>query len=228
MLLVAACGAKGEILEDLSGAFVGDDDVSVGDDEGDAGSGVGSANADGEQVTRIVTEAGVQATPAKLRTFISEASEVAVSDCFSILPPGAATPEHVAHLTSLGVVAAETALRDRLTASTPEQEPPRPDATEAAQAACLDEGQALVAAAVASHDPLVVVEAAAGSGKTTMLRTAIEVAAERGRPSRMVAPTKRAAQVAHDELGIPADSVTALVYAHGWRWIDDGVWTRLN
>ena len=29
------------------------------------------------------------------------ATELAVSDCFSVLPPGAATPEHVAHLTSI-------------------------------------------------------------------------------------------------------------------------------
>ncbi|MFL0578865.1 MobF family relaxase [Dietzia sp. 179-F 9C3 NHS] len=181
-----------------------------------------------EQVTRIVTEAGVQATPDELREFINTASEVAVSDCFSILPPGSATPEHVAHLTRLGVVAAETALRDQLTASTPEQEPQHPEVTEAAQAAGLDAGQTTAAAAVASTDPLVIVEGAAGSGKTTMLRTAIEVAAEHGRSTRVVAPTKRAAQVAHDELGVPATSVAALVYAHGWRWNDDGVWTRLN
>ncbi|WP_442329775.1 MobF family relaxase [Brevibacterium linens] len=181
-----------------------------------------------EQVTRIVTEAGVQATPDELREVISEASEVAVSDCLSILPPGTATPEHVAHLTSLGVIAAETALRDQLTASTPEQEPVQHEITETAQAAGLDAGQTVAAAAVASTDPLVIVEGAAGSGKTTMLRTAIEVAAEHGRSTRVVAPTKRAAQVAHDELGVPATSVAALVYAHGWRWNDDGVWTRLT
>src|SRR5699024_746021 len=138
------------------------------------------------------------------------------------------TPEHVAHLTSVGVVAAETALREQLTAATPEREPERPDVTETAQVAGLDEGQTEAAAAVASTDSLVIVEGAAGSGKTTMLRTAIEVAAEHGRPSRVVAPTKKAADVAHEELGIPATSVAALVYAHGWRWNDNGVWTRLN
>mgnify|MGYP000098912077 CR=1 FL=1 len=42
------------------------------------------------------------------------------------------------------------------------------------------------------------------SGKTTMLGVAIEVAARHGRASRVVAPTLRAAQVAHDELGVPA------------------------
>ncbi|RUP84433.1 MULTISPECIES: MobF family relaxase [unclassified Kocuria] len=181
-----------------------------------------------EQVTRIVTEAGMQAAPAELREFISEVSEVAVSDCFSIPPPGSATPEHVAHLTSLGVVAAETALRDQLTASVPSRQSKHPDVAEAARAAGLDAGQTTAAAAVASTDPLVIVAGAAGSGKTTMLRAAIEVAAEYGRSTRVVAPTKRAAQVAHDELGVPATSVAALVYAHGWRWNTDGVWTRLT
>ncbi|ROR95915.1 conjugative relaxase-like TrwC/TraI family protein [Salana multivorans] len=180
-----------------------------------------------EHVTRITTEAGVQVAPAELREFITVATELAASDCFSVLPPGSATPEHVAHLTSLSVVAAETALRDQLTAATQRREPEHPDVTEAARTAGLDEGQTLAAAAVASTDALVIVEGAAGSGKTNMLRAAIEVAAEHGRASRVVAPTLRAAQVAHEELGVPATSVAALVYAHGWRWNRDGVWTRL-
>ncbi|MDA3147168.1 AAA family ATPase [Leucobacter sp. UCMA 4100] len=181
-----------------------------------------------EHVTRITTEHGVQATPAELREFIMLVTELAVADCFSVLQPGAAPPEHVAHLTSLTVVAAETALRDLLTAAVPEQGPEHPDVTEAARAAGLDEGQAVAAAAVASADPLVVVEGAAGSGKTTMLRTAIDVAIEHGRASRVVAPTLRAAQVAYGELGVPATSVAALVHAYGWRWNSDGVWTRLT
>ncbi|WP_454116405.1 MobF family relaxase [Microbacterium aurum] len=181
-----------------------------------------------EHVTRITTEAGVQATPTELREFITLATELAASNCFSVLSPGAATPEHVAHLTSLSVVAAETALRDQLTAAIPQHEPKHPDVTGAAAAAGLNEGQTYAAAAVASTDPLVIVEGAAGSGKTTMLRTAIEVAAEHGRASRVVAPTLRAAQVAREELGVPATSVAALVHAHGWRWNLDGVWTRLT
>ncbi|MGP5292534.1 MobF family relaxase [Brachybacterium tyrofermentans] len=181
-----------------------------------------------EHVTRITTEAGVRAAPAELREFIGLATDLATGDCFSVLPPGAPMPEHVAHLTSVGVVVAETALRDQLTASTPRREPKPADVTDAAQAAGLDEGQTTAAAAVASRDPLVIVEGAAGAGKTTMLGVAIQFAAEHGRPSRVVAPTLRAAQVAHEELDVPATSVAALVYAHGWRWNEDGVWRRLK
>src|SRR5699024_8563087 len=176
-----------------------------------------------EHITRITTEAGVQAAPEELRDFVRLATDLATGDCFSILPPDAPAPEHVAHLTSVQVVAAETGLRDQLTAATPDTEPEHPDVTEAARAAELDAGQTVAAAPVASTDPLVIVEGAAGSGKTTMLRTAIEVAAEQSRSTRVVAPTKRAAQVAHEELDVPATSVAAMVYAHGWRWNTDGV-----
>ncbi|MCE7481554.1 AAA family ATPase [Microbacterium profundi] len=180
-----------------------------------------------EHVTRIMTEYGVPAAPAEIREFVNIATALAMEDCFSILPPGAPAPEHVAHLTSLRVMQAETELRDLIAARIPQQDPEHPDVRRAARRQGLDAGQEHAAAAVASTDPLVVVEGAAGSGKTTMLAVAIEIAARHGRASRVVAPTLRAAQVAHAELGVPATSVAALVHAHGWRWNADGVWTRL-
>ena len=179
-----------------------------------------------EHATRIMTEYGVQAAPAEIGEFVGIATALAMEDCFSILPPGAPAPEHVAHLTSLRVVQAETELRDLIAARIPQHDPKHPDVRRAARKRRLDAGQERAAAAVASTDPLVIVEGAAGSGKTTMLAAAIEVAARHGRVSRVVAPTLRAAQVAHDELDVPATSVAALVHAHGWRWNADGVWTR--
>jgi len=182
-----------------------------------------------EHATEIITEAGVRGTPAELRELIAVATTLALQDCFSILPPDTVTPEHVAHLTSLRVVQAETELRDLITARTPEREPEHADVREhaAALGQRLDSGQLDAAAAVASADPLVIVEGAAGAGKTTMLATAIRATAQRGGRVRVVAPTKRAAEVAHQELGVPAESVAALVHAHGWRWNHDGVWMRL-
>lgn len=186
-----------------------------------------SAHTVTEHATRIMTEHGVQATPAEIRDFITVASRLALEDCFSILQPSAPHLDHVAHLTSVRVVQAETELRDLITNRIPAREPEHPNVQRLAEAAGLDSGQTEAAAAVASHDPLVIVEGAAGSGKTTMLGVAIQVAQQEGRPTRVVAPTKKAADVAHQTLGVPADSVAALVHAHGYRWNRDGVWTRL-
>ena len=181
-----------------------------------------------EHVTRIVTEYGVRAEPAQLRDLVELATGLAVGDCLSVLPPGAARPEHVAHLTSLQVVAAEMGLRDLLAALVATSANTEiPDVTTLAAERGLDDGQARAAAAVASTDPLVVVEGAAGAGKTTMLAVAIDGAAAVGRATRIVTPTKRAADVAARELGVPAESVAKLLHAHGWRWNADGVWTRL-
>ncbi len=180
-----------------------------------------------EQAMRIMTEYGVCATPEEVREFVRVATVLALEDCFSILPPDAPRLEHVAHLTSVRVMQAETELRDLITAQVPDREPKHPDVQRLAEAAGLDAGQTEAAAAIASVDPLVIVEGAAGSGKTTMLATAIQAANERGGVVRVGAPTKKAADVAHLALGAPADSVAALVHAHGYRWNRDGVWTRL-
>ncbi len=177
-----------------------------------------------EQVAHIVTEAGVRATPDELREFIGITTRLAADDCLSILPPGAPTPEHVAHLTTLHVVAVETELRDRLAARATVR---ATGATPTVREPGLDADQARAAAAVASTRPLVVVEGAAGAGKTTMLGAAIRAAEQDGRSVRVVTPTKKAAEVAASELGVPTDSVAALVHAHGFRWNADGVWTRL-
>lgn len=180
-----------------------------------------------EHVTRILTEHGVQAAPAELRKLISTTTRLAIDGCFSVLPTGVVQPEHVAHLTSLRVVAAETDLRDLLRTRASASVQDAPDVDHLARARRLDADQQRAAAAVASSEPLVVVEGAAGAGKTTMLGVAIDAAAERGITTRLVTPTKKAADIAHHDLGVPTDSVAALVYAHGWRWNVDGVWTRL-
>ena len=182
-----------------------------------------------EQATRIITEQGLRATPEEVRELVEVATRLAVEDCFSILPPDAPMLEQVAHLTSLRVVQAETELRDLLTARTPDKERNYRDVADVAArlGQRLDPGQLRAAAAVASSDPLVIVEGAAGAGKTTMLATAIAASKGLGRAVRVVAPTKRAADVARQELGVPAGSVASLVHAHGYRWNMDGVWTRL-
>jgi len=181
-----------------------------------------------EHVTRIITEAGVRAEPAALRDLIAITTRLAVEDCLSVLPPGAMQPDHVAHLTSVHVLEVEMELRDLLAARATGCARQAPDVTRLARRRGLDAEQAQAAAAVASNDPLVVVEGAAGAGKTTMLGVAIEASAAQGRTTRIVTPTKKAADVAAQELGVPTDSVAKLVHEHGWRWNRDGIWSRLT
>lgn len=170
-----------------------------------------------EQVTRIITEAGVRATPEELRDLVTLTTSLAVEDCLSVLPPDAARPEHVTHLTSLHVIAVEAQLRDMLSARATAATHDAPDVTGLARQRKLDPDQTQAAAAIAGIDSLVVVEGAAGAGKTTMLGVAIEAAAREGRRTRVVTPTKKAADVSAQELGVPTDSVAKLVHEHGFR-----------
>ena len=177
-----------------------------------------------ESVTQLTTEHGVRADREELRSFINLAVGLAGESCFSILPVGTAAPEHVAHLTTVRVAAVEEELRDALTARVAHNEAQFADLAGIANASNLDAEQRHAAAAIAGSDALVVLEGAAGAGKTTMLAAAI--AAAQG-DMRVVAPTKKAADVAAIELGVKTDSVAAFVYAHGWRWNSDGAWSRL-
>ncbi|MFT4233707.1 MAG: AAA family ATPase, partial [Microbacterium sp.] len=181
-----------------------------------------------EQVTRMITEGGVRAAPAELRDLVALTTRLAADGCLSVLPPDAPAPEHVAHLTSLHVVAVETGLRDMLAARATAATQAAPDVTRLARQRNLDTEQAQAAAAIAGFDSLVVVEGAAGAGKTTMLGVAIETAEREGRRTRVVTPTKKAADVTAQELGVRTDSVAKLVHEHGFRWNADGVWTHLS
>lgn len=179
-------------------------------------------------VSEILTETGVRAHSSELAELITMTTRLAADDCLSVLPPGTALPEHVAHLTTVHVIAVETQLRDLLAVRAAEPSGGAPDVRRLASGCGLDDEQEAAAAAVASQDALVVVEGAAGAGKTTMLGAAIQIATAQGRATRVLTPTKKAADVAALELGVPTDSVAKLVHAHGWRWDTDGVWTRLR
>ncbi|GAA1831738.1 MobF family relaxase [Agromyces salentinus] len=180
-----------------------------------------------EHVSHLVTEAGVRSDSTPLREFVTLATELAEENCLSVLPPDRPSPEHVAHLTSVHVIAVETRLRNLLTTPAEQPQVRAPDLSRIAQRLRLDPAQARAASAVASTQSLVVVEGAAGAGKTTMLAAAIKASAMLGRKTRVVTPTKKAADVAHQELGVAADSVAKLVHEYGWRWNRDGVWSRL-
>ncbi|WP_158275847.1 AAA family ATPase [Bifidobacterium catulorum] len=85
----------------------------------------------------------------------------------------------------------------------------------------LDGEQRAAVSYLRSGGGLKVVEGAAGTGKTTMLKTAV-----RGLDVIGLTPSKQAANVLGGELELPADSVQKLIWEHGWRMDEHGVWRR--
>ena len=133
-------------------------------------------------------------------------------------------PEHVRTLTSPRVLDVEADVIARLARR----------ATQPANRARLggrglvrvDPVQAEVVGALAGDGRLVVVEGAAGAGKTTALRAVQQRMTARGRRMMVVTPTLKAAQVAAAETGAEGHSAAWLIHQHGWRWDADGHWSR--
>lgn len=80
--------------------------------------------------------------------------------------------------------------------------------------------------ALTSDAALVVIEGAAGAGKTTVLRSVRQRLAIAGRRLVVVTPTLKAADVAARETEAEGHSAAWLVHQHGWRWDDDGRCSR--
>lgn len=136
-------------------------------------------------------------------------------------------PEHIRALTSCHVLDVEADVTGRLAARAN-----APVGTLEARAihatAGLDNAQRAVVAALGGDAQLIVIEGAAGAGKTTTLSAARTVIEEHGARLRVVTPTLKAARVAAEQVGADASSAAWLAYQHGFRWDEHGTWTRLT
>ncbi|MEO9322085.1 MobF family relaxase [Nocardioides sp. C4-1] len=184
------------------------------------------------QVENILATVGVITDPAVRRELAEDLTARTVAACTRLVA-GDDVPEHVRHLTSEKVLEVEADLVGRLV--TRAATPGAPDEIAAdvageypvgAASIRLDDAQQHVVAALAGTSPLVVIEGAAGAGKTTTLTVAQQALHLRGHELVVVTPTKKAAQVAAAELGAPAFSAAWLVHQHGFRWDADGRWAR--
>jgi hypothetical protein len=90
----------------------------------------------------------------------------------------------------------------------------------------LDEGQRRAVAALSGDARLVVIEGAAGAGKTTTLATTRDTLVQHGRRIVVVTPTRKAAHAASVEIGTQTGSAAGLAWQHGWGWDEHGRWTR--
>src|SRR3954469_2706123 len=190
-----------------------------------------AADVRGEVEQLIAATGGVVAAGVRIE-LAEDLTARAMARCVPLLDrDGAGVPEHIRAWTSQPVLDVEADLTDRLPArSTPahpdkrrDPEPEKPDAVRGR----LDAGQAAAVTALAGDRPLVVLEGAAGAGKTTTLAATRALLHANGRGLMVVTPTLKAAKVAFLEVGAHTGSAAGLAYQHGWRWSDHGVWTRL-
>ncbi|RBY96566.1 TrwC relaxase [Blastococcus sp. TF02-8] len=189
------------------------------------------------EVEQLIAAAGIVTDPAVRIELAEDLTARTLVRCVPLLDrdgPAGGVPEHIRAWTSAPVLDVEADLTDRLAARAtqrPADTPgpgPIPPADVAAGAARLDPGQAAAVAALAGPRALVVVEGAAGAGKTTTLAATQTLLAGQGRRLVVVTPTLKAAKVAAAEVGAVAGSAARLAFEYGWRWNGDGVWTRLS
>lgn len=174
------------------------------------------------QVETLIAQAGVVTTPGVRIELAEDLTARAAARCAPlVLRPD--VPEHVRALTSPAVLAVEAQLLEQLMRRSQPADHPRMHRETLAR---LGPEQARVVTALTGRGPLVVVEGAAGAGKTTTLSEVRTRLARRGRRLMVVTPTRKAADVASRETGAAGQSVAWLLHQHGWRWDDDGHWDR--
>lgn len=214
-----------QTLDQLAWREIANDAIAVCESRGSAWSQSSLAGRIAEQISRR----NVAATPThivdyaeQLATHIAQRSPV-VGEMFA----GRTLPDFVPCLTSDRVIAVERTLKEVLARRGLESGMSF-DGVTVSERFSISTEQGLAAEALASAAPLVVVEGAAGAGKTTMLKAAQSLAQENGRKLLVVAPTLRAAQEASATVGVAASSAHRLAYEHGYRWDQNGTWSRLT
>ncbi len=177
------------------------------------------------EVEQLIARRNLVIDPAVRTELAEDLTARAVSDCVGLVDREG-VPEHIRALTSPQVLAVEGELTARLTRRA--EHVGAPSGTSVTTDAGLDPAQLDTVRALAGTGQLVVVEGAAGAGKTTVLAQTRRALDASGRRLVVVTPTRKAAQVAARQIGSDAVSAAWLAYQHGWRWDADGTWTRLR
>lgn len=175
------------------------------------------------KVEVLLAQANLVAEPSARIELAEDVTARAAARCVRLLA-SPDVPEHVRSLTSQHVVTVEADLVHRLARRA--ETPARRVRLQGRGLTRVDPTQAAVVGVLAGDGQLMVVEGAAGAGKTTALRSAQDLLARQGHRLLVVTPTLKAAQVAAAETGADGHSAAWLIYQHGWRWDDDGHWAR--
>jgi conjugative relaxase-like TrwC/TraI family protein len=176
------------------------------------------------EAERLIASVGVVAERPVRHELVEDVADRARTRCVPLLERDD-VPEHVRSLTSERVLAVEADLVDSIAARSAR---PVTDAVRLRDVAHLDPAQRRVVAALAGDAGLLVIEGAAGTGKTTTLAAARDVLDGADRRLVVVTPTLKAAQAAQQQVGTDAFSAAWLIHQHGYRWDEDGHWSQTD
>ncbi len=177
------------------------------------------------EVERIIAAVDVVAPAPVRHELVEDLGERTVARCVPLLARDD-VPDHVRALTSREVLDVEAELIARLTARA--EQPVRSARVGTVVARRhLDQAQRQVVAALGGTAQLLVIEGAAGAGKTTTLAASRELLEMQDSRMMVVTPTLKAARVAEEQLGADAFTSAWLVHQHGFRWDEDGHWWRI-
>jgi exodeoxyribonuclease V alpha subunit len=176
------------------------------------------------EAEKLIASVGIVSDRAARTDLTEDLTSRAVTACKPLLARSDA-PEHVRTLTSERVLAVEADLNDRLAARA---EAPVEDAARVRVIDHLDPAQQQVVRALAGDAGLLVIEGAAGTGKTTTLASAKDALEARERRLIVVTPTHKAAEAARHQVGTDAFSAAWLIHQHGYRWDEDGHWSQVE
>ncbi len=168
----------------------------------------------------VVTEAPVR------RELAEHLTALAVSACTPLLGRDD-VPEHVRDLTSAHVLGVEREIASRIAARVAADAPAAQRGELAGSVDGLDADQRAAVAHLTGSGSVLVVEGAAGAGKTATLAAARAVLMDQGHRMVVVTPTRKAALVAEGQIGAASYSVAWLLHQHGFRWDDAGHWERV-
>jgi exodeoxyribonuclease V alpha subunit len=171
----------------------------------------------------LLAESNVIAEPAVRIELAEDITARAVARCTPLLP-SSEVPEHVRSLTSQGVLDVEADIVRRLARRA--EQPARRARLRPRGPEPIDTSQLAVVGTLVGEGLLVVVEGAAGAGKTRALRSTHKLLQQRGHRLVVVTPTLKAAEVAAAETGADGHSAAWLIHQHGWRWDGEGHWAR--
>ena len=183
------------------------------------------ADARGE-VEKLIAGAGVVTDPG-VRSELAEDLTARVVAASRRLLDREDAPEHVRSLSSTRVLAVERDLLARITARAAGEAFPAYVRELRGRLDGLDAEQRAAVAHLTGTGRITIVEGPAGAGKTAMLAAARTVSLDQGHRMVVLTPTRKAAMVAEGQIGAASYPVAWLLYQHGFRWDDDGRWSRV-